>query len=424
MNTTVARVVSEAVKVSTESVRADVRAWATANWDSNLSLRAWRTLLLESGWAVPSWPERWYGRGLPAWADDIVRKELAACGAVSSIPTGLAGPTILEQGPDHMRERFLQPMLTGEEMWCQLFSEPSAGSDLAGLTTTAVLDGDEWIVNGQKLWNTSAHHADMGMLVARTNWDVPKHRGITYFVLPMRQPGVEVRPLKQMNYHSSFNEVFLSDARIPKDWVVGEVNQGWAAALATLAHERRFGAAVSFGRDTVDPGPAAREAQAEAEELRKVYSWYPQRAGRVDLVVDHARSAGRAVDPVVRQEIARLISMSRVSQWTADRAKANRASGRPPGAEGSIGKLATSNMARQASTTHGLIGRTNGLLAGTDPAASLDGILAEILISVPAQSIAGGTDEIQRNILGERFLGLPREPNPGKDVPYREARNR
>ena len=414
---------SESVTITPESVRAEVRAWAEANWDPNLSLRAWRTLLLESGWAVPSWPERWYGRGLPAWADDAVRAELAACGAVSSVPSGLAGPTILEQGPDVSRERFLQPMLTGEEVWCQLFSEPTAGSDLAGLTTTAVLDGDEWVVNGQKLWNTSAHHADLGMLVARTNWDVPKHQGITYFVLPMRQPGVEVRPLKQMNFHSSFNEVFLTDARIPKEWVVGEVNQGWTAALATLAHERRFGAAVTFGGDTVDPGPAAREARAEADESRKVYSWYPQRAGRTDLVVEHAQSAGRTADPIVRQEVARSIAMNRVSQWTADRAKANRALGRPPGAEGSIGKLATSNTARQAARTHGLIAGANGLLAGSDPAANLNGKLAEILISVPAQSIAGGTDEIQRNILGEKFLGLPREPNPGKNLPYRETRN-
>ncbi len=415
--------VTEPVNVSAKSVRSEVRAWATEHWDPTLSLRAWRTLLLESGWAVASWPKRWYGRDLPAWADDVVREELAACGAVASIPSGLAGPTILEQGPDHMRERFLRPMLTGEEVWCQLFSEPTAGSDLAGLTTTAVLDGDEWVLNGQKVWNTSAHHADMGMLVARTNWDVPKHQGITYFVLPMRQPGVEIRPLKQMNYHSSFNEVFMTDARIPKDWVVGEVNKGWAAALATLAHERSFGAAMRIGRDTADPGPAASEAKAEADESRKVYSWYPQRAGRVDLVIDHAHSVGRATDPIVRQEVARLIAMHRSSQWTADRAKANRALGRPPGAEGSIGKLATSNVARQAAKTHGLIGGANGLLAGADPAANLDGKLAEILISVPAQSIAGGTDEIQRNILGERFLGLPREPNPGKGLPYREVRN-
>jgi alkylation response protein AidB-like acyl-CoA dehydrogenase len=411
-------------QITAESVRGEVQAWAAANWDASLSLRAWRTLLLDSGWAVPSWPERWYGKGLPAWADDIVRNELAACGAVSSVPAGLAGPTILEQGPDNMRERFLRPLLTGEEVWCQLFSEPAAGSDLAGLTTTAVLDGDEWIVNGQKVWNTSAHHADMGMLVARTNWDAPKHQGITYFVLPMRQPGVEVRPLKQMNYHASFNEVFLSDARIPKDWIVGTMNQGWTAALATLAHERRFGAMVSFNRSRIDPGPAADEAVAEALEVMKVYSWYPQRAGRADLVVDHARSAGRAGDPIVRQEIAKLLAMNRASQWTAERAKANRKLGRPPGPEGSIGKLALSNVARQAAKVHALIGAAKGLLAGNAPDAPLGGVLAEILISVPAQSIAGGTDEIQHNILGEKFLGLPREPDPARGLPYRQARNR
>lgn len=406
------------------TLRAEVRAWVHDNWDPTLSLRDWRTRLLDAGWAVPSWPERWYGKGLPAWADDVVRRELAACGAVASVPSGLAGPTILEQGPDAVRERFLRPLLTGEEVWCQLFSEPSAGSDLAGLTTTAVLDGDEWVVNGQKVWNTSAHHADLGMLVARTDWDAPKHQGITYFVLPMHQPGVEVRSLRQMNHHSSFNEVFLSDARIPREWVVGEVHQGWSAALATLAHERRWGVAVSVDRHHVDPGPAADEAHAEALETLKVYSWYPQRAGRADLAVPHAKAAGRATDPVVRQEIARLVAMNRVSQWTAERAKAARALGRPPGPEGSIGKLALSRVARQAAKVHSLIGGANGMLAGDDPAAALDGLLAETLISVPAQSIAGGTDEIQKNILGEKALGLPKEPDPSKGLPYREARNR
>ncbi|MCB9380630.1 MAG: acyl-CoA dehydrogenase family protein [Acidimicrobiaceae bacterium] len=411
-------------RVTAESVRADVRAWVRAHWDPAMTLVQWRTALLDAGWAVPSWPERWFGKGLPAWADDVVRREIAACGAVSSVPSGLAGPTILEQGPDSTRERFLRPMLTGEEVWCQLFSEPSAGSDLAGLTTTAVLDGDEWVLNGQKVWNTSAHHADLGMLVARTNWDAPKHQGITYFVLPMHQPGVEVRPLRQMNFHSSFNEVFLTDARIPRDWVVGAVNQGWSAALATLAHERRFGVAVTVDRHPVDPGPAAEQAAAEAGETLKVYSWYPQRAGRADLAVPHARSAGLAGDPVVRQEIARLLSLQRVSQWTAERAKSNRALGRPPGPEGSIGKLAISHVARQAARVHSRLGGAHSMLAGTDPHAPLDGLLAEILMSVPAQSIAGGTDEIQRNILGEKALGLPKEPDPGKDLPYREARNR
>ena len=167
---------------------------------------------------MPSWSQQWHGRGLPAWADDVVANEIRAAGAVG-LPLGsgawLAAPTILEHGPDAVRERLLAPILTGEETWCQLFSEPGAGSDLAGLTTRAERDGDEWVVNGQKVWNTSAHHADFGMLVARTDWDAPKHRGLTYFALPMHQPGVEVRPLRQMNDHSSFNEVFMTDARVP-----------------------------------------------------------------------------------------------------------------------------------------------------------------------------------------------------------------
>ena len=410
-------------RVTEASIRADVRAWVEANWDPSLTLRAWRELLVASGWAVPSWPERWYGKGMPAWADDVVRSEIQRCGALATVPGGLPGATILEQGPDAMRERFLRPLLTGEEMWCQLFSEPSAGSDLAGLTTSAVLDGDEWVVNGQKVWNTSAHHADLGMLPARTDWDVPKHQGITYFVLPMKQPGVEVRPLKQMNYHSSFNEVFLSDARIPRDWVVGEVGKGWAAALATLSHERRFAVIGGARVRGVAPGPARDEAIAEAAESAAVYSWYPQRAGRADLVVEHAKTRGVQGDPVIRQEIARLLSMQRASEWTAERAKAARKIGRPPGPEGSIGKLAVSEMARQALRVHSMIGGPSGMLAGDDPHSAFDGVIAEVLISVPAQSIAGGTDEIQKNIIGERSLGLPREPDVSKDRPYREVRN-
>jgi alkylation response protein AidB-like acyl-CoA dehydrogenase len=415
-------------ELTEDSLRAEVRDWVTGNWDPSMSLRAWRERLVDAGWAVPSWPERWYGKGLPVWTDEVVRGEIYACHAVSTTatgPAGLAAPTILEQGPDSVRERFLRPLLTGEEVWCQLFSEPSAGSDLAGLTTSAVLDGEEWVVNGQKVWNTSAHHADYGMLVARTDWDVPKHQGITYFVLPMKQPGVEVRPLRQMNYHASFNEVFMTDARTPRDWVVGEVGKGWTAALATLAHERRFSLFASIGVfEGVDPGRALDEAREEAAEIAKVYSWYPQRAGRADLVVEHARARGVEKDALVRQEIARVIAMQRVSQWTAERAKAARASGRPPGPEGSIGKLALSNVARQAHRVHSLIAGAEGVLAGGESGSSLAAIVAEILISVPGQSIAGGTDEIQKNIMGERFLGLPREPDPARDLPYREARNR
>jgi alkylation response protein AidB-like acyl-CoA dehydrogenase len=421
------RIAPRMTELPEEALRAEVRDWVRSYWDPSMSLRAWRELLVGAGWAVPSWPERWYGKGLPAWSDEVVRSEIHRCHAVSSTvtgPAGLAAPTILEQGPDYMRERFLRPLLTGEEVWCQLFSEPSAGSDLAGLTTTAVLDGAEWVVNGQKVWNTSANHADYGMLVARTDWDVPKHQGITYFVLPMKQRGVEVRPLRQMNYHASFNEVFMTDARIPKDWVVGQVGKGWTAALATLAHERRFSLFASIGTfEGVDAGAALDEARQEAAEIGKVYSWYPQRAGRADLVVEHARARGVEQEPVVRQEIARLIARQRASQWTAERAKTARAIGRPPGPEGSIGKLALSNVARQSHKVHALIAGAAGMLAEDGSLIPLHGIVAETLISVPGQSIAGGTDEIQKNIIGERFLGLPREPDPDRGRPYRESRN-
>ena len=405
-------------------IRREVREWVTRHWDPALSLRDWRERLVSSGWAVPSWPVRWYGKGLPAWADDVVADEIRRCHAVASIPAGLAGPTILEQGPDLVRERFLRPLLTGEETWCQLFSEPAAGSDIAGLITTARLDGDSWVVNGQKVWNTSAHHADLGMLLARTDWDVPKHAGISYLILPMHQPGVEARPLRQMNKRNSFNEVFMTDARVPRDWVVGQVNNGWAAALATLMHERRFARMGQPRLEGIDPGLALEEAQAEAAETARVYSWYPQRAGRPDLVIEHARSMGVTGDPLIRQEIARLITLQRVGQWTAERAKRARESGRSPGPEGSIGKLALSNVARQAAKVHSMIAGAQGTLAGGDPQSPLGGLLAEITLSVPAQSIAGGTDEIQHNIIGERVLGLPREPDPSRGRPYREVRNR
>jgi alkylation response protein AidB-like acyl-CoA dehydrogenase len=395
------------------ALAAEVEAWVAEHWDPGLSLAAWRRLLADAGWAAPSWPERWGGRGLPAWADDVVARALQAADAVgtpSGVAMGLAAPTILAHGPDRLRERFLGPILTGEETWCQLFSEPGAGSDLAGLTTTARRDGDEWVVNGQKVWNTSAHHADFGLLLARTDWDAPKHKGITYLVLPMRQPGVLVRPLRQMNGHASFNEVFMTDARVPADFVVGAEGEGWAGARTTLAHERRF-AAMRGGSAVTGPGRARDEARHEAAEVFAPYVWYPQRAGRVDLLIERARARGVAQDPVVRQELAKVLSLHRASGWTADRARVNRVAGREPGPEGSIGKLALSTVARAAARAHSLI-------AGM--AVELDDVVKEVLLSVPAQSIAGGTDEIQRNILAENILGLPREPSAARDTPFRD----
>ncbi len=402
------------------SVRADVRAWLEANWKPEMSLREWRELLADSGWGCPTWPAEWCGRGLPVAMESVVGEEFRRAGAVA-VPAdggvGLAGVTILEHGSDDLKRRLLRPIVTGEDTWCQLFSEPGSGSDLAGLTTRAEFDGESWIVNGQKVWNTSAHHAKWGMLLARTNWDVPKHGGISYFALEMDQPGVVVRPLRQMNGHASFNEVFLHDARVRPENVIGEVGQGWTVALATLAHERRL--AGRMGRSQRGEGRALDEYRAELAEIMAPYVWYPQRAGRVDLVVERAKATGKNNDPAVRQEIAKLLALARASEWTQRRAQEARAQGRPPGPEGSIGKLCSSNIARAAAHVHTLISGADAMLSGGDGAE--DGVIAEILVSVPAQSIAGGTDEIQRNIIAERALGLPKGPAVDVGKPFREV---
>jgi alkylation response protein AidB-like acyl-CoA dehydrogenase len=405
------------------AIQAELAGWVARHWDAGMPLREWRELLAESGWGAPSWPQRWHGRGWPAWTDDFVGAELIALGAVGA-PVGLgmtlAAPTLIAHGSDDLRDRLLRPILTGEQTWCQLFSEPGAGSDLAGLSTSATADGDEWDVSGQKVWNTSAHHADMGMLLARTDAGAPKHRGLTYFALPMRQPGIEVRPLRQMNFHASFNQVFLDRARVPAANVVGTVGQGWAVALTTLAYERRFGA-MRPPRYDPRPGRALDEARAEAAAHFAVYSWYPQRAGRPDLVVEHARAAGVADDPVIRQAIARLVTLQRVSSWTAERSRAARERGVRPGAEGSLGKLALSAVARESARVHSMIAGARALLTGTD--SPYEGVIAEVLMSVPAQSIAGGTDEIQKNIIAEKMLGLPPEIRTDRDVPFSQLRS-
>jgi alkylation response protein AidB-like acyl-CoA dehydrogenase len=409
-------------------VRGQVAAWLADSWDPDLGLREWRARLADSGWGCPAWPREWCGRGLPASAASVVAEEFARAGAVGppdGVGLNMAGPTILEHGSDELKQRFIRPTVTGEVTWCQLFSEPGAGSDLAGLTTTARRRGDEWVVSGQKVWNTSAHHADFGLLLARTDWDVPKHRGISYFVLPMRQPGVAVRPLRQMNGHASFNQVFLDEARAPAGNVIGSVGGGWAVALTTLAHERRLApsarqaAASQAAGGRAPAGRALREAAEEAEQAMAPYRWYPQRAGRPDLVVERATAAGRAADPLVRQEIVKLITLAWSARWTVQRAAAARAAGRPPGPEGSLAKLASSNIARAAARVHALIAGPSGMLAGADDPAG--GTISEILLSVPAVSIAGGTDQIQRTILAERILGLARETAVDRDVSFRQV---
>ena len=408
--------------ISDTDISAQVLGWFREAWDPDLTLVEWRNRLVDSGWAAPSWSSDWFGRDLPAWADRVAHATIRDAGGVA-VPLGagygLAAPTMYDHASNELKRKYLRRTLTGELAWCQLFSEPGAGSDLAGLTTTAVRDGDEWIVNGQKVWNTSADHADMGILVARTDWGAVKHAGLSYFVLDMHQDGVTARPIEQMNFRNSFNEVFLTDARIPHENMVRAEGAGWKVARGTLAHERSFATqrTVRFARGA--SGRVIDEARAEAAEYLKTYEWYPQRMGRVDLVTERAAAMGLTDDRVLRQEMVDLFSLQRASEWTAGRAKASRALGRPPGSEGSIGKLALSEVARRAHRVHTRIAGARGLLKESDD--PVDAVIAEVLVSTPAQSIAGGTDEIQHNIIGENVLGLPKEPAVDRGQPFRDV---
>ena len=412
--------------ISEAQVRAEVREWLAANWDPSLSLVEWRNKLVDSGWGMPEWPSEWHGRDLPSSLVRAVEDEFAEVGAVRTARQGirlLAAATLLEHGNDEQKSQFLRRILTGEDTWCQLFSEPGSGSDLAGATTRAELKGDKWIVNGQKVWTTSAHHADWGLLLARTDLDVPKHQGLSYFVINMRQPGVAVQPLKQMNGHASFNQVFFTDAEVQRDHQIGELNNGWTVAMTTLAHERRGAdgaraASTQSGQAAERQGKIYEEERAETATQLEPYKWYPQRAGRVDLALPRALETGRIADPTVRQELAKLLSMARATEWTARRARAAQQQGQPPGPGGSLGKLSASHVARAAARVHTLISGADAMLTGEDSPHA--GVIAEILVSVPGGSIAGGTDEIQRNIIAERVLKMPKEPRfdtgPFRDV--------
>ena len=410
-------------KVSEADVRAEVRTWLVANWDSEMSLVAWRNKLVDSGWGMPHWPEAWHGRGLPIGLVRAVEEEFARIGAVGVAKSGvrlLAAATLLEHGTDLQKEKFLRCILTGEDTWCQLFSEPGSGSDLAGATTRADLHGDSWLINGQKVWTTSAHHADHGLLLARTDWDAPKHEGLSYFVIDMKQPGVDVQPLKQMNGHASFNQVFFTDAHVPAENLIGRIGDGWKVAMTTLAHERRGADGLSSpSKRGSRTGRIYLEERTELETANQPYKWYPQRAGRVDLVFDRAKETGANRDPHVRQEIAKLMILAKSAEWTARRARDAQQHGRPQGPEGSLGKLTASHVARTAAHVHTLMTGAEAMLTG--PGSPRDGIIAEILVSVPAVSIAGGTDEIQRNIIAERVLGLPKEPRFDTG-PFRKVR--
>ncbi|MFN8102929.1 MAG: acyl-CoA dehydrogenase family protein [Acidimicrobiia bacterium] len=410
------------------AVRDEARSWFEANWDAALSLGEWWSLLAESGWGLPTWPRDWFGRGLPSHLGRVVAEEARAVGSAPA-PTGvsimLACPTIIAHGTDEQKRRFVPPAVLGEQMWCQLFSEPGAGSDLAGIQTRAVRDGDEWVVDGQKVWTSGAQFSDWGILIARTNPDVAKHKGITFFVIDMDQPGVEVRPIVEMSGGKTFNEVFFSGARVPHDNVIGAVDGGWGVTMTTLANERQSLGAQSSnfmggGRlfEKADLGsPAGERAKPEAGEFGGLGTLLGGGAGPVLSMV--AQVSGKGGDAITRQNLALLYSLVEISRYTGLRVSAATSRGLAPGPEVSTGKLAASHLVRQARDTLMPLFDGAAMLNGAD--APFGGMAQLLTLMSPAVSIAGGTDQIQRNIIGERVLGLPAEPRVDKDVPFKDT---
>jgi 3-oxochol-4-en-24-oyl-CoA dehydrogenase len=344
--------------------------------------------LAEAGYVAPHWPEPW-GLGADPVHQLLVDDELRAAGVrrpSNPIGIGWAGPTILHAGTEAQRERFLFPILSGEEIWCQLFSEPGAGSDLAGLSTRAERDGDAWVVTGQKVWTSLAHQASYGILLARTDPDAPKQQGISYFLCPMDLPGIEVRPITEMTGAALFNEVFLDEVRLPADALVGEVHRGWSLAKVTLANER---VSLSSGGALWGNGPSASD----------LLDLVRQRGG-IDDPVRRQRAAGLAADA----EALRLIRLRTVSALVA---------GRSPGPEASIRKVLADEHGQEVMALARDLAGPAGMLADTGPLGGPDthGWSYGFLFA-PALTIGGGTGEVQRDILGERVLGLPHEPPP------------
>jgi alkylation response protein AidB-like acyl-CoA dehydrogenase len=371
---------------------ADLPTTLDAHQGTLARAKAYRQALWEAGLAGISTPSDLGGAGLPPEYDrafrEIGRELSPGEDAIFGIGLGMTVPTLLEYGSLRLQQRFVPPALRGEEIWCQLFSEPGAGSDLAGLTTRAIDDGHEWVITGQKVWTSGAHHADLGILLARTDVDAPKHRGITMFALPMHQPGVTVRPLVQMTGVAEFNEVFLDEARVPADWVVGDVNGGWALAVALLGHER-----TTLGRGTLTDDDSK------------------SKAGRSPLplsgLVARAREHGRLGDPVVRQELAAIHTGERLVPWGTAR-----------GLHPSIGKLWRTIQGRRAAQLAHVLGGATATAWEVDDVD--DDYFAYHVLNCRGMSLGGGTDEIQKNTLGERVLGLPREPGPDRDTPFSE----
>jgi len=404
------------------TIRETVRQWAEANWDPELTVREWWQLLADERYALPTLPENAYGRGYSKEDENEVKRALAEVGTLgppSNIGTMMAAPTIALHGTPEQIDRFIPPVLNGTESWCQLFSEPGAGSDLAGLASKADLDGEEWIVNGQKVWTSLAIGTDFGMLLARTDVDQPKHAGISWLAFPMLQDGVEIRPLTEMTGRAMFNEVFMDDTRVPTANLIGELNNGWRVGNTTLMFERMnlAGAAVELpyartGSQSEDLDmPAGSFGMREEGGPRATPSSDPT-AVRYQKMAEPLGLGG----PSRRDGRMRLHIREEVNRMLGLRAR----TGAVP-AIGNLGKLAMSEIARMRREAGNQSIGAAGMLADADAEAGPGGgEVQSTTLHSPAPSIYGGTDQVQRNILGERFLGLPKEPGPAKTTPFKD----
>ncbi len=407
---------------SVEEACAEVKAWLAENWNPDLTVGEWWDVLARSGYAAPTFPEDCWGKG---WTRDLAmaaNEAIAEHGAIGP-PAGLgyllAAPTIVAHGNERQKREDLLRILNGQDAWCQLFSEPGAGSDLASLGTKAVKDGDEWIITGQKVWTSTAQLCNVGMLLARTDPELPKHKGITYFRFDMQQPGVEIRPLREMTGRALFNEVFLDGARVRDEDVIGGVNNGWAAANTTLMAERAgLGTGGSGAAGNAFPGPLANQiADRAGDHVGQVRTGGTGGGGvaAANRLTKLAQELGCADDPNIRQKLAQLYTLQQLGRFSALRAKSP---SQRTGGEPNIAKLMMSNLLRlQREVGNEIIG-AHGMVMGQETPGK--GFVQEITLFSPGPSIYGGTDQVQRNILGERVLGLPKEPGPDKDTPFRE----
>jgi alkylation response protein AidB-like acyl-CoA dehydrogenase len=443
-------------RIDSKSLVDELRAWLEQNWDPDLTVGEWWERLGMAGWAAPMLPADCHGRGLSRGDAMVVSSTIAQFGALSApmgMAIGLASPTIAEHGTREQIDRLIPPAVTGKLAYCQLFSEPGAGSDLAGLTTRAVLDGEVWHVNGQKVWTSGGQVADMGMLLARTNPEAPKHQGITWFAIDMHQPGIVVRPLKEMTGSDMFNEVFITDAEVPDANRIGDVNNGWAAANTTLFHERsgmaggggggaaeraRFGRMAMGGTvaghldkragDFVAAARAIPVADNGDKKSEPATRRTPASPAQAHIAL--AREFGKIDDPVVRQGIAQAHILGTLTRLNGERLKAVRARGGDIPGAANFGKLLMGHIVRHNRDLGMQILGARGMLHSYSPEGNaelgaLPGGAAAIAttaqaLGAQALPIYGGTDQIQRNIVGERALGLPKEPGDLSKLPFNE----